>query len=250
VVGSGNFTDAFPERTDADDQESRRRLDAALAWLHESFMSAKSQSATAVVVAFQADPGFDSSTADVTPFKRLLDAVEDEAVGFRKPVLLIHGDLHRFTIDNPLKARATQHPVRTSRGWKYLDRRKWAGCVLSSLRVSPPPSRSSSGSFHTGSTGKAASNGQQPRNARMENSDDQGPAQAVRHQVVMARNKSERLQADDRDERNARVDESGAGTTTSGEGGCLGARRQGAHFTALSAARVHLLRMLFLRNSK
>ena len=111
VVGSGNFTEAFPGRTDADDQESRRRLDAALAWLHDSFVRAKSLSAMAVVVAFHADPGFDSSGTDVVPFKPLLDAFEAEAVAFGKPVLLIHGDSHRFTTDHPLKARATQQPI-------------------------------------------------------------------------------------------------------------------------------------------
>jgi len=111
VVGSGNFTQRFPARTDADDQESRRRLEAALAWFHETFARAKSQSATAVVVAFHADPGFDWSPADQVPFKRLLDAFEDEAVAFDKPVLLIHGDSHNFTTDHPLRARVTRHTI-------------------------------------------------------------------------------------------------------------------------------------------
>jgi len=111
VVGSGNFTERFPARTDADDQESRRRLDAALAWLHETFARATAQSATAVVVSFHADPGFAWSPADQSPFKPLLDAFEDEAVAFGKPVLLIHGDSHHFMTDHPLNARATNHPI-------------------------------------------------------------------------------------------------------------------------------------------
>src|SRR5439155_12574130 len=85
VVGSGNFTQPFPARTDADDRESRRRLEAALAWFHETFARAKSQSATAVVVSFHADPGFDGTPADQAPFRPLLDAFEDEAVAFGKP---------------------------------------------------------------------------------------------------------------------------------------------------------------------
>jgi hypothetical protein len=108
VVGSDNFTQPFPARTEADDRESLRRLEAALAWLHETFAQATSQSATAVVVAFHADPGFDWPVADRTAFRPLLDAFEDEAVAFGKPVLLIHGDSHHFTTDHPLKARATQ----------------------------------------------------------------------------------------------------------------------------------------------
>jgi hypothetical protein len=111
VVGSGNFTRTFPGRTEADDHESRQRLEAALAWLHDSFARAKSQSATGLVMAFHADPGFESSRADVTPFKPLLDAFEGEAVAFGKPVLLIHGDSHDFTIDHPLRARATQQSI-------------------------------------------------------------------------------------------------------------------------------------------
>jgi hypothetical protein len=112
VVGSGNFTKPFPSRTDADDQEARRRLEAALAWFHETFVRAKAQSATAVVVSFHADPGFDWSPADQVPFRRLLDAFEDEAVAFDQPMLLIHGDSHRFTTDHPLKARATGQTIR------------------------------------------------------------------------------------------------------------------------------------------
>jgi len=111
VVGSGNFTKRFPARTEADDQESRRRLEAALAWVHETFARAKSQSATAVIVSFHADPDFDGSPADQMPFKALLDAFEDEAVAFDKPILLIHGDSHRFTTYPPLQARATRQTI-------------------------------------------------------------------------------------------------------------------------------------------
>lgn len=111
VVGSGNFTLRFPARTDADDRESRRRLEAALAWLHETFARAHSQSAAAVVVSFHADPAFEGPAADQAPFKPLLDAFEDEAVAFGKPVLLIHGDSHHFIADHPLKARATNQTV-------------------------------------------------------------------------------------------------------------------------------------------
>lgn len=111
VVGSGNATQRFPTRTDANDRESRRRLEAALAWLHETFAQAATQPATAVVVSFHADPGFDWPPSERVPFQPLLDAFEDEAVAFRKPVLLIHGDSHHFTTDHPLKSRATQQTI-------------------------------------------------------------------------------------------------------------------------------------------
>jgi hypothetical protein len=111
IVGSGNFTEPFPGRTAADDRESTRRLEAALAWLRQTFAQAKSQSATAVVIAFHADPGFDWPAAGQAPFRPLLDVFEDEAVAFGKPVLLIHGDSHDFTTDHPLKARGTRQTI-------------------------------------------------------------------------------------------------------------------------------------------
>jgi hypothetical protein len=111
VVGSANFTQKFPSRTAADDEEASRRLDAALAWLHEAFAEAKAQSATALVLAFHADPGFDVAPGSVEPFQRVLDAIEDESVPFGKPVLLIHGDSHHFTTDHPLRSRRTNAAV-------------------------------------------------------------------------------------------------------------------------------------------
>jgi hypothetical protein len=112
VVGSGNFSQRFPERTHEDDEEARLRLHAALAWLGETFAKAKAQSATAVVVSFHADPGFDGSSDEQAPFRSLLDAFEDEAVAFDKPVLLIHGDSHHFITDSPLRSRSTQETIR------------------------------------------------------------------------------------------------------------------------------------------
>jgi hypothetical protein len=111
VVGSGNFTERFPARTEADDDESRRRLEAALAWCREAFARAKSPSVRAIVIAFHADPGFDGSPVRQAPFKPLLDAFEDEAVAVSKPVLLIHGDSHHFMVDHPLKGRVTRQTI-------------------------------------------------------------------------------------------------------------------------------------------
>ena len=110
VVGSGNFSLAFPGRTSEDDEEARRRIEAALAWLHETFSHATSQSAAAVVVSFHADL-FGWSPDEEVPFRPLLDALEEEAVAFAKPVLLIHGDSHHYITDTPLKARATRQPI-------------------------------------------------------------------------------------------------------------------------------------------
>jgi hypothetical protein len=111
IVGSGNFTETFPARTAADDEEVQRRLEASLAWLHETFAAAKSAAAGGIVIAFHANPGFYWSPADQRPFRPLLDALAEEAVAYGKPVLLIHGDTHEFTTDHPLRARGTNQPI-------------------------------------------------------------------------------------------------------------------------------------------
>jgi len=103
VVGSGNFTEKFPGRVPADDQEVAGRLTASLAWLNKTFARAGTD-ARAVVVAFHVDPDFEGSH-NRTAFKPLFDAFEDEAIRFGKPVLLIHGDTHEYRVDTPLQSR-------------------------------------------------------------------------------------------------------------------------------------------------
>jgi hypothetical protein len=110
VVGGANFMKPFPGRTEADDREARRRLEAALAWLRESFALA-SHSATGIVIAFHADLGFDWAPKSDEPFQQVIDAIEDESVAFRKPVLLIHGDSHHFIADHPIRSRRTNETI-------------------------------------------------------------------------------------------------------------------------------------------
>jgi hypothetical protein len=102
VVGSGNFTQTFPGRQPADDEEVKRRVAASLAWLRETFARAKD--ARAVVIAFHADPDFEGGQ-DQIRYAPMLDALAVEAIGFGKPVLLIHGDSHHFITDTPLRSR-------------------------------------------------------------------------------------------------------------------------------------------------
>ncbi len=73
---------------------------ATIAWLRAGFAQARSHDARAIALFMQAD-------ADIAhrPFRRafasLLEALEQETKAFRKPVLLVHGDSHRFTLDHP-----------------------------------------------------------------------------------------------------------------------------------------------------
>ncbi|MDL5031196.1 hypothetical protein QRD43_04685 [Pelomonas sp. APW6] len=106
VPGSNN---GFEPRDLAAVQEHFARTDANLAWLQAGFEQARRQDARAVVIAMQADPFLGANVWSEFPshsgFTRLfeqglLPMVQD----WGRPVLLIHGDSHRFVIDRPFKA--------------------------------------------------------------------------------------------------------------------------------------------------
>jgi hypothetical protein len=117
LPGSRNATAPFPSRTAADDAEVRRRTDAAATWTRAAFAEAKAANARAVVIAFQANIGFNKRPAAFEPW---VSAVKEEAARFGKPVLLAHGDGHVFTVDHPLPQRNVtrlQVPGSPEVGW-------------------------------------------------------------------------------------------------------------------------------------
>lgn len=95
VVGVG---DEFPA---AEREASRKRLAVAADWVREAFR----QPASAVVISFQADMDLEKPRTDPwqQTFEPLLSTIEGEALAFRKPVLLVHGDGHTYTVDHPLR---------------------------------------------------------------------------------------------------------------------------------------------------
>lgn len=101
LVGSSNALDPFQGRTAADDAEVERRTAAALAWLDAAFDAAERDSASGVVVAFHASPGF-LPGEPTHGYEAFLDRLRDRVAGFTGPVLAIHGDDHTLTIDHPL----------------------------------------------------------------------------------------------------------------------------------------------------
>ncbi|HZD04040.1 MAG TPA: metallophosphoesterase [Longimicrobiales bacterium] len=109
LVGSGNGTARWRGRTEADDEESRRRTEAAASWLHETFREAEATQATAAVLAFHGYPHFEDA-AD-SPSRRalepFLEALEQETEAFGRPVLVVHGDWHEYTVDHPVVRRST-----------------------------------------------------------------------------------------------------------------------------------------------
>lgn len=105
--------------TTPDAAEHAARTTANLAWLHAAFAHARQRRSAAVMIVWQADPGFDGSDATRAPtrdprtlaqtdrqpdgYRDLLLALRDETAAFRRPVALVHGDSHYLRIDKPLQ---------------------------------------------------------------------------------------------------------------------------------------------------
>ena len=111
IPGSNNNLGRTPQM----DAEYARRGLANAAWLAEGFDLAKKNGYAAVFIAIQADPHFERTSQGPTnaadgyvQFKRELLA---HTLDFGKPVILVHGDTHRYRVDHPLVDPATQKPV-------------------------------------------------------------------------------------------------------------------------------------------
>jgi hypothetical protein len=101
VVGSGNGTE--DARGPAETQEARRRIEAAAAWVRETFADAIATDAAAVVIAIHANPFFEERrSARRRPYDPFVTAVEEEAARFARPVLIAHGDHHVYVVDQPV----------------------------------------------------------------------------------------------------------------------------------------------------
>jgi len=111
IVGSANGGRPFRGRTSRHDEEVARRTQAAVDWLHDSFQAAGAADAAAVVVALHANPSYAPSSAEHAPYAPIEDSLVELAKRFGKPVLVIHGDEHRYTIDRPFKDPVTGAPV-------------------------------------------------------------------------------------------------------------------------------------------
>jgi hypothetical protein len=126
MVGSNNNLGRTPEG----DAEYKERNAANIAWMAETFDTAKREGSLAVVLLTQANPGFEStwarnrmgwyvgSTGAVAPAERkptgfddFLATLEDSTKNYRNPVLLIHGDTHIFRTDKPLVNAKTKQTV-------------------------------------------------------------------------------------------------------------------------------------------
>lgn len=110
LVGSRNGTEPAAARTQADRAAAQRRTDAATAWLKEAFAEARAHGAAAVVIGFHANMGLEEAADDLyrQAYEPFLTSLEEETEAFHGPVLLVHGDGHKYLVDHPLVRRTTQ----------------------------------------------------------------------------------------------------------------------------------------------
>lgn len=113
IVGSNNGLLPFAARTQADDDEVARRTKATLAWLKQAFDEARVINARGIFLLFQANPRFGAAKGQPARqgFEEILEAFEQAAVSFGKPVMLAHGDSHRFLLDKPLRDSVSGLPL-------------------------------------------------------------------------------------------------------------------------------------------
>jgi hypothetical protein len=115
--GTGDST-TDPDVIKARQDEYAAREAADEQWLQDTFDEAKAEGSAAVMIVWQADPGFDNSGYQGAPkrdpktlvesdgnadgFHDILSKLRDLTIGFKKPVVLVHGDSHYFMVDKPL----------------------------------------------------------------------------------------------------------------------------------------------------
>jgi hypothetical protein len=104
---------------EAGNAEYLERDAANIDWLKSSFTAAKASAAKGIVIAFQADPGFDlpetededeSKQAKFKGYQKFIDVVVAETEKFAGQVLLVHGDTHFFKVDMPLRTPLNMLP--------------------------------------------------------------------------------------------------------------------------------------------
>lgn len=118
MTGSNNNLGRTPEG----DEEFEQRNAANVAWLEETFALAKKNGNRAIMILSQANPFFENTWSkklkgryllkglgvkapkekNETGFDEFLEVLEQQTLGFGKPVVYVHGDTHTFRIDKPL----------------------------------------------------------------------------------------------------------------------------------------------------
>ena len=115
MVGSNNGLKAFDAdsrvlRTQADDDEAQRRIQAAIKWIDSVFTIAAQRHAKGIFIMMQANPEIERGLPEAGSkelkdkrlgFNEVLKNLEEHTKSFASPVVLAHGDSHYFRVDQP-----------------------------------------------------------------------------------------------------------------------------------------------------
>ncbi|MGK7912315.1 MAG: metallophosphoesterase [Synechococcus sp.] len=101
VVGSNNNFG----RNSENDAEFRERNRADLVWMQQAFERAKAGNYAGFMLTIHANPLFElkPDEPERAGFNEFIAALETEVANYNRPIVLVHGDTHRFQIDKPLR---------------------------------------------------------------------------------------------------------------------------------------------------
>jgi hypothetical protein len=100
-------------RNAAMDAEHAARMAANFAWLDGAVRRAAARDVRGLVVFAHADPAFGGRAGRVDGYARFREALQTHAAALAKPLLLVHGDGHRYRIDQPLRDPVTGRRLET-----------------------------------------------------------------------------------------------------------------------------------------
>lgn len=109
VPGGGNNWGTRAEPS----AEFRQRMPQVIAWIEASFARARAENFRAIVLAIQANPGFELFAKGLAhgAYRELLEKLRAETRAFAGEVVLVHGDTHTQRIDHPLRDADTGEAV-------------------------------------------------------------------------------------------------------------------------------------------
>jgi hypothetical protein len=100
-------------RIAAMDAEHAARMAANFDWLGAAVRRAAARDVRGLVVFAHADPSFSGRAGRVDGYARFRETLQTHVAALAKPLLLVHGDGHRYRIDQPLRDRVTGRRLET-----------------------------------------------------------------------------------------------------------------------------------------
>jgi hypothetical protein len=98
-------------RTRAADGEHAERMKANFEWLDEAVTRAEAPDARGLVVLAHGDPRFGRPARKPDGYAGLREVLRTHAARLRKPMLLVHGDGHRYRVDQPFSDPTAGAPL-------------------------------------------------------------------------------------------------------------------------------------------